>query len=906
MSEQSIEAIKRLKEKAKGKTFDDLFQESHDAQRKFAARVTVYGAPGESRYPLPKQFGRYGQTPRDTSNAEGNGTDRAEGREPTLSPTSSGLNEYEDIMRDDWQPNLGPPNTPKFSQDAQSYYDWGPKRFEAGATDKESEAFINPVSTHVNPLSKSAEGGGQWHDLISSAKKATSSAQKVLKEEDEARAEPEKTEDDAEEGRKKPFSGWKGLQRQWQFTQQIQKNRNPAVNAALLSDYRIANIRLLSMQLFRALDKEEYGFITYVHVNNMKSAVWGWRGEATAQKDLNALTVGEGGSSGVDEFRDTLIISLQRALKHFNGKLTVDEFVWYIVNAGIPQPYNSVDLHHALEKATTVMTASPSYQAQYGIVVVPGLMVINAVVTCVLTYHAFIEAVPSTSDYFKDGACSGEGRWIDFSKLKFGSIGSGKIDSFAYIIPGILAIVQMVLVTMLFVFPKCKRRIFGAAQDFQDTTEHKQVRKDLAQLIVVENEFQQGTIGLQKVRSLVFGILCAVSVVPLLLLVLVIGGIDKEFSNDYHTLYFLCASYLVATLVIFIRAVACVKPVGPDALVAIHRDRNLLLSYPVKLPYDPDIQNALDVWMRLEESLGKTESFFARKAGLVFKSLGSRIVAVIVCLSFALSPLVMLAIQPGSCFGKGSLDHPVATVLLGIVLLFASLVFVSDLFDIAAIHRKKTNAFKKLGSLLVAKEAVEAKLPYLSAAASPQNLAAFNAMKIYLLSHFLIGDAVQTGRESRSIGWAVSETVAVHFVVLAISIFSAVFQWRVVLYFSLALLLATSYFLLGFNSTGSFSAAISMQRCLARMSKVLLSEASKMQVSSYNVPSDTESVRYPAAYLQNTVRALELFAKSCEVMPEQMPRSIGITLNDRSISLLRILSMSAIVAAIVIASLTYD
>ena len=129
---------------------------------------------------------------------------------------------------------------------------------------------------------------------------------------------------------------------------------------------------------------------------------------------------------------------------------------------------------------------------------------------------------------------------------------------------------------------------------------------------------------------------------------------------------------------------------------------------------------------------------------------------------------------------------------------------------------------------------------------------------------------------------------------------------RVVLYFSLALLLATSYFLLGFNSTGSFSAAISMQRCLARMSKVLLSEASKMQVSSYNVPSDTESVRYPAAYLQNTVRALELFAKSCEVMPEQMPRSIGITLNDRSISLLRILSMSAIVAAIVIASLTYD
>ena len=89
-----------------------------------------------------------------------------------------------------------------------------------------------------------------------------------------------------------------------------------------------------------------------------------------------------------------------------------------------------------------------------------------------------------------------------------------------------------------------------------------------------------------------------------------------------------------------------------------------------------------------------------------------------------------------------------------------------------------------------------------------------------------------------------------------VSAFSALFRWRVALYFSLCLLLATSYFLLGFNSTGSFSAAISLQRCLARLSKVLMGEASKMQVSSYGVPNDQNSVRYPVAYLQNTVRAL--------------------------------------------------
>ena len=83
------------------------------------------------------------------------------------------------------------------------------------------------------------------------------------------------------------------------------------------------------------------------------------------------------------------------------------------------------------------------------------------------------------------------------------------------------------------------------------------------------------------------------------------------------------------------------------------------------------------------------------------------------------------------------------TVVTAIVLFFAGLVLASDLFDVAAIHRKKTNAFKTLGALLVAKEAVEAKIPYLSAAASPQNLGAFNAMKAYLVKHFLIGDAVQ-------------------------------------------------------------------------------------------------------------------------------------------------------------------
>ena len=90
----------------------------------------------------------------------------------------------------------------------------------------------------------------------------------------------------------------------------MQKNRNLAVNAALLSDYRIANIRVLSQQLFRSLDKEEYGFITYSHVNNMKSAVWGWRGEGTGKQGsegrgrkgggLRRASTAEGGGRGGD------------------------------------------------------------------------------------------------------------------------------------------------------------------------------------------------------------------------------------------------------------------------------------------------------------------------------------------------------------------------------------------------------------------------------------------------------------------------------------------------------------------------------------------------------------------------------------------------------------------------------
>lgn len=600
-------------------------------------------------------------------------------------------------------------------------------------------------------------------------------------------------------------------------------------------------------------------------------------------------------------------MSLQRAIKHFKGKLTVDEFLWYIVNVGIPQPYNSVDLHHALTKATTVMSAAPSYEAQYGVLIVPFLMFVNSIATCVFTHHIFIDSVPEDSAYFEDGKCSGEGRWIDFSELSMGAWGKGKIDAFNYIVPAIMAAAQVALVAVMFAVPKlCKRRVYGVSQDFQNSTEHKESRKDLAQIIVVESGARKGSIGMQRTRSLVFEMFCGLSVVPFLLLVLALGGVDKSLTNDYHTLYFLCATSVVMSLVILIRALACVKPISSDALVAIHRDRNLLLSYPVVLPYDPEIRTALDVWMKVEETLGGTESFFTKDAATLRRTLGSRIVATVLCAALALAPLGMLLVQPGSCYGRGSLDHTIMTIPLGFALLFAALVLLSDLFDIAAVHRKRTRAFKMLGSLLVAKEAVEAKIPYLSAAASPRNLAAFNAMKTYLLCHYLIGDAVQTGRGSRSIGWAVSETLVVHFLLLVASIFSALFEWRAVLYFSLCFLLATSYFLLRFNSTGSFSAAISMQRCLARLSKTLLSEASKMQVSSYSLPTDRESVRYPAAYLQSTVRALELTAKSLEVMPEQRPRSVGITLNDLSITFLRVLSLSGIVAAVVIASLRYS
>ena len=79
-----------------------------------------------------------------------------------------------------------------------------------------------------------------------------------------------------------------------------------------------------------------------------------------------------------------------------------------------------------------------------------------------------------------------------------------------------------------------------------------------------------------------------------------------------------------------------------------------------------------------------------------------------------------------------------------------------------------------------------------------------------------------------------------------------------------------------------------------------------MQVASYTKPTDPESVRYPVEYLRNTVRALELTAKSFEITPEMRPRVMGITLSDISISLLRVLSVGGIIASIVIASFRFE
>lgn len=289
------------------KTFDDLFQESNQAQRKFAARVTVFEGGGDGKFPVPRQYGRHAGGPRSSSVDE----DGREGdRPPELSPkaTARAYNEYEDILRDDWEPNFGPESPTRFSQQAQRFYDHGPKKFESGTEARESETFVNPVSTHVNPLSSSSSGG-QWHDLIGSAKKASSTAKKVLTATEEEETKPAESPSEPEPPSSSFGSrgGWSNLKRQWQFTQQLQKNRNLAVNAALLSDYRVASIRLLSMELFRSLDKEEFGFITYDHVGNMKSAVWGWRANLAAQggaaDGLSALTAGEGGTSGVDDIR---------------------------------------------------------------------------------------------------------------------------------------------------------------------------------------------------------------------------------------------------------------------------------------------------------------------------------------------------------------------------------------------------------------------------------------------------------------------------------------------------------------------------------------------------------------------------------------------------------------------------
>ena len=46
------------------RTFDDLYQESSQAQRKFAARVTVYDQDEalQGRFPIPRQYGRHEAT----------------------------------------------------------------------------------------------------------------------------------------------------------------------------------------------------------------------------------------------------------------------------------------------------------------------------------------------------------------------------------------------------------------------------------------------------------------------------------------------------------------------------------------------------------------------------------------------------------------------------------------------------------------------------------------------------------------------------------------------------------------------------------------------------------------------------------------------------------------------------
>ena len=148
----------RDSELASSRTFDDLFQESSQAQRKFAARVTVYEGADElqGRFPIPKQYGRYAVG---DQKGEVELREREKDRPPESTPKGAVVyNEYENILRDDWEPNLGPPSPPKFSQAAQRFYDLGPKRFERGDKEDNSETFVNPVSTHVNPLSVASGG----------------------------------------------------------------------------------------------------------------------------------------------------------------------------------------------------------------------------------------------------------------------------------------------------------------------------------------------------------------------------------------------------------------------------------------------------------------------------------------------------------------------------------------------------------------------------------------------------------------------------------------------------------------------------------------------------------------------------------------------------------------------------
>ena len=860
-------------------SFDEALEESTKAQRAFASRVTIYHGDGtggststKGMLPLPSKYAKAS----DDSNKETYRAPPADGAgPPSLIPDQPN---YETLFSDDWTPGIGA--IPDASADAPLY---SPARqlyhADAGPSSMGGE-FLNPLAAGIagrpppHAFDKPTPSGAAKAPATAPAASAAAAAAA-------------------------PSGGanrWNSARNYVRTAARWQQAALPMMNVAVLTDQRMLRIKELCLVLFRILDTNERGVISAAEVKVLLCAAW----EVRVEDGVSLSSAYASGAYGVDNERDALITCLQSALEEYGGRMTIGQLMSYIADRGVPAPYTVLELEGALSKAAAILTAAPESETRVEILLAPFCMVVLAVANTLTTLFVFVGAVPRDSAYFEDGACSDAGgRWVDFSELTL-PLSTNRIGALAYALPASVAAIQLALAVAMAVAPLCRRKAMPEHAKLAGM-----VRRSLAHMVVLEDEASgvptEGPRGVG--RTIAFHALLAASVLPPTFLALALGGFGDakdSFSNDYHTIYLLSLAHCFACGTLLLRAVNSMRPPSAQATQALARDRSLLTNHPIDLLYSPHVRTSLAVWEQLVEGVGRPDAFMPDKVGDLLAAPESRVVGVLLCAGFALSPLAALAIQPGSCWGEGPLDHGVMTVAFIVVFQSAGTVLVGDLFDLAAVHRARSTAVKRLGMMLSMKGANEGGVPYLSALSSPKNLTAFIALREYLTRFYLSGDAASVGRGDR-IGWSVSMTLFLHVMMLVFALLAAQFRWRIAFYHIFCFCLATTYYILGLENRGSLSAALSFQRSLSRHAKLLTSEAARIQVAAPAPSGGGEAGAASARHLEHAVRSLELTAKSFVTVAEQRPRIIGVPVTETFVLFFRLATLVVLCVSLVLA-----